>query len=192
MRFVYLDEKILLLLSKVIDSYKTEPGLAIGLPLGNLTSQLFSNIYLNQFDQFVKHKLKIRYFIRYADDFVILLGGKKEFSDLLPLLENFLSGELKLCLHPDKIFMKTISSEVDFLGWTLFSNYRTVRTVTKQRMFRQIKENLSLLSFRSYLGLLSHGNTYRTRQEPLNDYWLWSDKTIASLSTSSKSLNQVQ
>ncbi|MFH1252802.1 MAG: reverse transcriptase/maturase family protein [Candidatus Uhrbacteria bacterium] len=167
------DEKILFLLLNVIDSYETEPGTAVGLPLGNLTSQLFSNSYLNRFDQFVKHQLKAKYFIRYADDFVILSDKKKELFGLLPLLEDFLSRELKLHLHPDKIFIKTISSGVDFLGWTLFSNHRIIRAITKQRMFRRIKENPSPPSLQSYLGLLSHGNTYKIRQKLLNDYWLW-------------------
>ncbi|MFH1088976.1 MAG: reverse transcriptase/maturase family protein [Candidatus Uhrbacteria bacterium] len=174
------DKKILFLLSNIIDSYETELGSSVGLPLGNLTSQLFSNIYLNRFDQFVKHQLKEGYFIRYADDFVILSDNKEKLINLLPLLENFLGGELKLHLHPDKIFLKTISSGVDFLGWTLFSDYRTIRAVTKQRMFRRIQDNSSPASLQSYLGLLSHGNTYKIRQKLLNDYWLWGDEMIDS------------
>jgi len=168
-----LDEKIIALLSNVIDSYKTEPDIAVGLPLGNLTSQLFSNIYLNRFDQFVKHRLKEKYYIRYADDFVILSENKIYLQKLIKSLADFLNSELKLVLHPDKIFIKTIGSGVDFLGWTLFPDYRTIRMVTKQRMFRQIKDSPLPLSFWSYLGLLSHGNTYKTRQKLLNDYWLW-------------------
>ncbi len=169
------DEKILALLSNVIDSYKTEPDTAVGLPLGNLTSQLFSNIYLNRFDQFVKHRLKEKYFIRYADDFVILSENKIDLQKLIKPLADFLNSELRLVLHPDKIFIKTIGSGVDFLGWNLFPEYRTLRQTTEKRMFGKIKENPSPLSLKSYLGLLSHGNTYKTRQKLLNDYWLWSE-----------------
>lgn len=170
------DNKIILLLSNIINSYETEIGTAVGLPLGNLTSQLFANVYLNKLDQFVKHKLKTKYYIRYADDFVILSEDKSSLQQLIKPLADFLNLELKLVLHPDKIFIRTIGQGIDFLGWLLFPNHRTIRTVTKNRMFRQIEENPSLLSLQSYLGLLSYGNTYKVRQRLLNDYWLWYEK----------------
>ncbi|HBR80124.1 TPA: hypothetical protein DEA21_00510 [Candidatus Uhrbacteria bacterium] len=103
------DEKILVLLSNIIDSYETEPSMAVGLPLGNLTSQLFANVYLNRFDQFVKHRLKAKYYIRYADDFVILSENKKDLQELIKPLSDFLSSELKLILHPNKIFIPAIN-----------------------------------------------------------------------------------
>ncbi|HBR80125.1 TPA: hypothetical protein DEA21_00515 [Candidatus Uhrbacteria bacterium] len=71
---------------------------------------------------------------------------------------------------------KTIGQGVDFLGWTLFPDYRTIRASTKRRAFKRIKKSSDLLSLQSYLGLLGHGNTYKVRQELLNDYWLWSEK----------------
>jgi len=70
------DPDTLWLLGEVIDSFQTENGLTLGLPLGNLTSQLLVNVYMNEFDQFAKHVLKIKYYIRYADDFVILSTDK--------------------------------------------------------------------------------------------------------------------
>ena len=91
------------------------------MPLGNLTSQFFANIYLNEFDQFVKHNLKVKYYIRYADDFVILSEDKKYLEDLILKINNFLKNSLKLQMHPDKVFIKTLSSGVDFLGWVNFS-----------------------------------------------------------------------
>ncbi|MDD4412415.1 MAG: RNA-directed DNA polymerase [Patescibacteria group bacterium] len=87
-----------------------------GLPLGNLTSQLFSNIYLNEFDHFVKQKFKIKYYIRYADDFVIFNSDRDYLVKLIPLLSNFLIQKLKLTLHPQKLFIKTLVSGIDFLG----------------------------------------------------------------------------
>ena len=153
------DKNIIWILKKIIGSfYSTREG--IGLPLGNLTSQLLVNIYMNEFDQFVKHRIKAKYYIRYADDFVILSEDKKELEDMLPRITDFLLRRLKLHLHPNKISITTVASGVDFLGWVHFPDHRVLRTVTKRRMFRNIKiKNGKPETLRSYLGLLKHGNT---------------------------------
>ncbi|MGH8916864.1 MAG: reverse transcriptase domain-containing protein, partial [Actinomycetes bacterium] len=78
------DSDILWLLSQIIDSFQSDRGKGSGIPLGNLTSQVFANIYMNELDQFVKHTLKIKYYIRYADDFVLLSNNK---DDLLKLID---------------------------------------------------------------------------------------------------------
>ncbi|MFA6571983.1 MAG: reverse transcriptase/maturase family protein [Bacteroidota bacterium] len=135
-----------------------------GLPLGNLTSQLLVNIYMNEFDQYVKHKLKVEYYIRYADDFVILSESKEYLENILEQMKEFLENKLKLNMHPDKVFIKTIVSGVDFLGWVHFPKHRVLRTATKRRMFRNIRENQKLNTVQSYLGMLSHGNTYKLRE----------------------------
>ena len=152
------DKDILWLLERVIDSFHTKEN--IGLPLGNLTSQLLVNIYMNKFDQFIKHILKIKYYIRYADDFVIFSQDKDYLLELVPKIALFLDKELKLTLHPDKVFIKTLASGVDFLGWVHFQDHRVIRTVTKKRMFRNIKvKEGKFETVQSYLGLLKHGNT---------------------------------
>lgn len=152
------DEETIMLLNKIITSFSsTEIGK--GLPLGNLTSQLLVNVYMNEFDQFVKHILKEKYYIRYADDFVILSSNKSELENLIPKIQEFLQTELKLSLHPDKLFIKTFSSGVDFLGWVHFPNHRVIRTVTKRRMLKKLAKNPSEASRASYLGMLKHGNT---------------------------------
>ncbi len=138
----------------------------IGLPLGNLTSQLLVNIYMNQFDQFMKHRLKARYYIRYADDFVILSSDCKELEQLLPLIRQFLLERLKLSLHPDKVSIKTFASGVDFLGWVHFSDHRVLRTSTRRRMMKRISEENRM----SYLGLLKHGNTF-TLEQCIGEYF---------------------
>lgn len=135
------------------------------LPLGNLTSQLFVNIYMNEFDKFVKHKLKAKYFIRYADDFVIFSENLGWLESLVPVIRTFLQDELKLELHPNKVFIKTLASGVDFLGWIHFPNHRVLRTSTKRRMIRRMRANQNLQTLNSYLGLLKHGNTYKLRRE---------------------------
>jgi len=153
------DENVLWLISQVIDSFNP------GLPLGNLTSQLLVNIYMNDFDHFVKRKLKINFYIRYADDFVILHNDKKYLEEILPKIYEFLEKKLKLQIHPDKVFIKTIWSGVDFLGWVNFPHYRVLRTSTKKRVFRKVENNPAEAIKQSYLGLLSHGNTYKLKQK---------------------------
>lgn len=153
------------LLEEVIDSFHTEKNNNVGLPLGNLTSQLFINIYMNEFDQFVKRKLKVRYFIRYADDFVILNRDKSYLIDLIPQISKFLEKELRLSLHENKVFIKTLSSGIDFLGWVHFPNHRILRTATKRRMFRKLKQKHTKEVIASYIGLLKHGNTYKLMEE---------------------------
>ena len=155
------DKKILWLLRKVIISFNTKSG--IGLPLGNLTSQLFVNIYMNEFDRFMKHKLKVKYYIRYADDFVIFSGNKEWLEKQTRSISEFLCKELELNLHPDKIFIKTLSSGVDFLGWVNFFNHRVLRTTTKRKMIKRIRENSVLETLNSYLGLLKHGNSNKLK-----------------------------
>ncbi len=158
------DPDILWLISEIIGSFQsTKEG--IGLPLGNLTSQLFVNVYMNRSDQFVKHGLKAKYYIRYADDFVFLDTDKDRLMDMLPKIGDFLSGELKLSLHPNKVSIQTLASGVDFLGWVHFPDHRVLRTVTKKRMFRTIQESGGKMeTVQSYLGLLGYGNARKLRQ----------------------------
>ena len=156
------DPDILWLLERIIGSFQsTAPN--IGLPLGNLTSQLFVNIYMNEFDQFMKHKLKAKYYIRYADDFVILSHDRGWLEELLPKIGDFLQERLKLDLHPNKVSISTLASGVDFLGWVHFPNHRVLRTVTKRRMLKKLQDNPSPETTASYLGLLGHGNTNKIK-----------------------------
>jgi len=159
------DDKILFLLWVIIDSFSVRVG--TGLPLGNLTSQLFVNIYMNEFDQFMKHKLKAKYYIRYADDFVVMSDDKSWLQELLPKIGDFLGERLKLELHPDKVFIKILASGVDFLGWVHFPDHRVLRTTTKKRMFKRIKAKQDISTTQSYLGLISHGNTEKLKSEIL-------------------------
>jgi RNA-directed DNA polymerase len=125
-----------------------------GLPLGNLTSQLFANIYLNELDQFVKHGLKAKRYIRYADDFALLSTQYEELEGSLISIKEFLEERLDLRLHPNKVSIGTVASGVDFLGWVHFPDHRVLRTATKKRMFRKLDEK----NIFSYLGLLGAGN----------------------------------
>ncbi len=161
----YITNKdILNLISKIVMSFhSTEKGL--GLPLGNLTSQLFVNIYMNEFDQFMKHKVKAKYYIRYADDFVIFSNDRKRLEEVISLMTDFLSKKLSLRLHPDKVSINTVYSGIDYLGWIHFSDHLIVRTKTKQRMLRNIElKEGRVETVQSYLGLIGHGNSQKLKK----------------------------
>jgi len=153
------DQDILWLLGKIIDSFSTRPN--VGLPLGNLTSQLLVNIYMNEFDQWMKHHMKAKCYIRYADDFVILSHDKAWLEELLPKIGEFLEETLHLQLHPDKVFIKTFASGVDFLGYVLKPNGTIIRTTTKRRILMKVNAN----NLPSYLGVCSHANSHKLQTE---------------------------
>ncbi len=167
------DQKIINLLHIILSSFQTEGTPGVGLPLGNLTSQLLANIYMNEFDQWVKHQLKPPAYVRYADDFVFLSTDKQWLEILIPRLENWLAEKLHLTLHPHKVFLKTLASGVDFLGWVHFPRHRVMRTRTKKRMLARIKFSPTKETLQSYLGLLSHGNTRTLQKQIIGDHWLW-------------------
>ncbi len=176
----YIEDKdILWLLSQIIDSFNSKRGIGVGLPLGNLTSQLFVNIYLNELDQFIKHKLKAKYYIRYCDDFMILGENKEYLTKLIPLINNFLKEKLNLTLHSDKVIIKKYHQGIDFLGYVALPHYRVLRTKTKTRIFKKIRKKQQDLqkhliseesfnqSLQSYFGILKHCNGYKIKKRIL-------------------------
>ena len=169
------DEDLLWLLGSVIGSYHSEGRGGVGLPLGNLTSQLLSNVYMNAFDQWAKHRLKARRYVRYADDFVIFGRDRQELCSLVDPIRAFLFRELGLTLHSRKIVVKTLYSGMDFLGWVNFPYHRVLRRKTKERMLKKMADNPRSEAFQSYLGLLKHGNAHKAERELRNLYWLLSD-----------------
>lgn len=157
------DKDILWLLREVVSSFSGSRQ-GISLPLGNLTSQLLVNIYMNQFDKFVKHRLKAKQYIRYADDFILLADDRVLLECYKPCIQRFLAEKLKLDLHPGKVFIRTLASGVDFLGWVYFPDHRVLRTATRRRMFKRLDEKSAPGAVASYLSFLKHGNTYNMRQ----------------------------
>ncbi len=162
----HIDDKgILMLLFNIIDSFHTKDTPYKGLPLGNLTSQLLVNIYMNEFDQYVKHILKIQYYIRYADDFAVLSQDKQYLEDILASIAEYLTQRLKLELHPKKVSIATYSSGIDFLGFVHFPYHKTLRTVTKNRMLQNLARNTNPETKASYLGMLKWGNTWKIQKD---------------------------
>jgi retron-type reverse transcriptase len=154
----HIDHDTLWLLKRILESFSSTAS-GKGLPLGNLTSQLLVNVYMNEFDQFAKRVLKAKYYIRYADDFVFLSDNRTWLEDLIMPIESFLETELKLSLHPDKVSIKTFGSGIDFLGWVHFPDHRVLRTTTKRRMLKRIRGLPPESTVNSYRGMLKHGNS---------------------------------
>ncbi|MDP3771719.1 MAG: reverse transcriptase/maturase family protein [bacterium] len=150
---VVLDVRVLALLDTIIDS-------ASGLPLGNLTSQLFANVYLHELDRFVKHGLRERWYLRYCDDFTIVHAERTHLVRLISKIETFLHDALRLRLHPRKVTVRTWGQGIDFLGYVLLPQATVVRTTTKRRMLRALSpENAA-----SYFGICAHAATHRLQQ----------------------------
>ena len=181
------DHRVLRLLQCIIASFPSNDGVVAvrGIPIGNLTSQLFANVYMNEFDQFVKHELRIKQYIRYTDDFIVVSDDKNLLQDLLLPIREFLHQKLSLELHPHKVTVRKYSQGIDFLGYVLRPHHRVLRTITKRRMFRKLHEKVLACakgskteescehSLQSYLGVLSHADSYRLSQELKNRYWMW-------------------
>lgn len=127
-----------------------------GIPLGNLTSQLFANVYLHEFDRYVKHELRVRHYLRYCDDFVILTPLRSEAFDLAERIGAFLNNRLKMQLHPNKVTVRTWEQGIDFLGYVLLPHATVIRTKTINRMLKRVNEN----NLTSYLGVCSHADTF--------------------------------
>ncbi|MEI6396724.1 MAG: reverse transcriptase/maturase family protein [Candidatus Taylorbacteria bacterium] len=159
-----VDLDVIWLIQNVVQSFKGVAPVK-GLPLGNLTSQLLVNIYMNKFDHFMKQAIRAEYYIRYADDFVIMNTDKDWLVGIVPMIQKFLADDLALQLHPKKLSITTLASGIDFLGWVHFPDHKTLRTTTKKRMLNRLEENPKKPEIvQSYLGLLSHGNTQKLKR----------------------------
>ena len=156
------DSDIILLIEKIILSFNNDCG-GKGLPLGNITSQFFANVYLHEFDIYAKQELRIKYYLRYADDFAILADDRQYLEILLSGINAFLNEKLRLKLHQNTI-IKTYASGVDFLGWMHFPYYRQIRTTTKRRIVHCFKDYCDPQVLNSYRGLLKYGNTYKLQK----------------------------
>lgn len=180
------DQELMNLLTEVVESFTSSRSTLFercGLPIGNLTSQLFANVYMDVFDQFMKHELKVKYYARYTDDFVVVSENKEHLLQLLPQMRSFLKEKLKIQIHPKKITITNFGRGIDYLGYVLFPHFTLVRKRTKKRAVRRINEKMLLYkrdktskdkvhaTLMSYLGVLSHANTYRFSEKLKNEYF---------------------
>lgn len=162
-----------------------------GLPIGNLTSQVFANFYLNSFDHYIKHDLGVRFYGRYVDDFILVHEDKALLKSLIPQMERFLQEELELELHPRKQYLQHYRKGIPFLGVILkphciyagrrikgnFYDAITKHNAVVKDHKPTIDEQMAFLcSINSYLGILSHYQTYHLRKGMLKKHlsiWWW-------------------
>ena len=162
-----------------------------GLPIGNLTSQVFANFYMDTFDHYIKHDLGIRYYGRYVDDFVIVHNDKEYLKNLIPKLSEFLQSELQATIHPKKIYLQHYSKGVKFIGAVILPNRIYIANRTKGNFFNAIEKQNQIArnhkptkeqqeafqsSMNSYLGIMSHYKSYKLRKEMIFknlSAWWW-------------------
>ena len=170
------DEDLMRLIGLILANHKTQtPGK--GMPLGNLTSQFFANVYLAEFDYFVKHELKAKYYIRYVDDFVILHRSEEQLADWQGKINRFLAEKLKIELHPDKTKIIPLHNSVPLVGFRVFYACKLLKKSNLRKMQRRlfgfrtrftrgkVTSSHILLSMAGWEGYAKMGNTYHLRQQ---------------------------
>ena len=170
------DKETILLIKKILSNVAIlgggEDQQFKGMPLGNLTSQFFANVYLNKLDYFVKHKLRTKYYVRYVDDFVILHSSKSQLEVWKQEISNFLNKELKLELHPEKSRIISLLRGVDFVGFRNSVSFRLLRkrNIRKIRIkiiqFKKGETEFTALfdSFQGWQAYAKWANTYNLRE----------------------------
>jgi len=177
------DKNILALIFIIIDSNHSSISNNKGIPIGNLSSQLFANIYLNELDQFVKHKLKIKHYFRYVDDFLVFSNSKKQLNKYTYDILYFLKCRLKLKLPNKKTNISLTKNGVDFVGYRIFIKYVKVRKTSLIRFAKKTKNKIYLFnknkitnvqlesSICSFLGFCKHCDSFIILSKIFNKYF---------------------
>lgn len=132
------DADVLWLIKVILENHKTEVK-GKGMPIGNLTSQFFANVYLNELDRFVKHGLRARNYLRYVDDFIILNRDKNLLESWKCQIDKFLRENLKIELHPEKSRIISLSGGVTILGFRIFRHHRLLKKSNSRRIWKRIE-----------------------------------------------------
>jgi len=169
------DGKIIWLTRKILNNFNTFTK-GKGMPLGNYTSQFFANVYLNELDYFIKHELKVKYYIRYVDDFVILHRSRKRLEHLREKIIDFLK-EIKLNLHQQKSEIIPLQKGITFLGYRIFYHYKLLRKRNRSHFLRKFEKRLQLYkeglisdkqlieNLQGWFGYAQWADTYSFRKE---------------------------
>ncbi|MBI3035680.1 group II intron reverse transcriptase domain-containing protein [Candidatus Woesearchaeota archaeon] len=169
------DEIIIRLIKTILQNYKIGRRGNLGMPLGNLTSQFFANVYLNELDQFIKNELKVEYYIRYVDDFVILHENHKNLEKYKEATNKFLTQNLKIELHPEKSKIIRLDRGINLLGYRVFYYYKLLRKSNIRKFEKKFNQKMELYrngeiiyediinSLRGWLGYAMWANTYKLR-----------------------------
>jgi len=191
------DKQLIALLVKIIECENQKFGLPagvnpdecpeekwlddVGMPIGNLTSQMFANLYLNELDQYVKHELKLHYYIRYMDDIIILHPDKKYLAGVRDYIDVFITDNLRLQLN-NKTAIRPVSLGIDFVGFKVWATHRKLKKKTAMKIKNRIPQLIKAVecgkitpnsmnrSIASYKGILKHCNSFGFRKT-LNAYF---------------------
>ncbi|MCD4760112.1 reverse transcriptase/maturase family protein [archaeon] len=170
------DNKVIWLIKQILDNFDAKIK-GKGVPLGNLTSQFFANVYLNELDYFIKHNLKAKYYIRYVDDFVILHEDKEILEKYKIKIEKYLKT-LKIELHPDKSDIKSLKNGITFLGYRIYGKHRLLRKSNLRKFQREFDEMLAMgvivpftiaKSLQGWFGYAQWANTYKLRKRMVKE-----------------------
>ncbi len=169
------DNKVIWLIKQILNNFNTKIK-GKGMPLGNLTSQFLANVYLNELDYFIKHKLKAKYYIRYVDDFVLFNNSCSVLKNYKRQINLFLKERLNLELHQDKSKIKKLSSGISFLGFRIFYYHKLLKKVNINRMKNKINKfdeeqldyDVLYLSFEGWITYAKHANTFNLRTKLIN------------------------
>jgi len=167
--------KTIWLVKKILDNYSSNHK--TGMPLGNLTSQFFANVYLNELDYFIKHQLKAKYYLRYVDDFLILHPCKNQLIKWKLAINNFLISNLKINLHPDKSKVTSLTKPISFVGFRIFYHHKLLKKFNRVNINKRLNRFHFLFSrnmldydtiYQSLQGsfaYITHANTYRFKKK---------------------------
>ena len=184
--------KTIWLISNILNNYKSEIKRK-GMPLGNLTSQFFANTYLNELDQFVKHNLKARYYIRYVDDFAILHKYKRPLEKYKKKINDFLKDELLLELHPGKSKIIRLKQGINFLGQRIFYYHKLIRKTNLRKMQRKLDSykreyDMTLIDYdkifeflQGWCAYAKHANTYKLRNNLSKKIELYFPRAVSTI-----------
>lgn len=142
-----------------------------GLPIGNLTSQFFANIYLNELDQYAKHRLKTRYYGRYVDDIVMFGESGKQLRNKLDLLDAYAHDYLNISFHPNKTYVNKVEHGVNFVGYIILPYRQYLRSSIISNLMQKLEDKVFMseadvyASVNSYLGMLRHINGFKARRK---------------------------
>lgn len=196
------DESLLRLIDNVIDNAPEQNSPAVlfpgddlftlmerkrGIPIGNLTSQFFANVYLNELDKYIKHECRVRDYLRYMDDFLLFSDSKEELAEIKKKLERFLEG-LRLELHSRKTQIFPLKNGIKFLGFHIFENKMRLqkenirrfekRMSKRQKQYADYEIDSGAISqgIVAWLGHAGHGDTKRLINKLLYKYSFRRDK----------------
>ena len=149
------------------------------MPLGNLTSQFFANVYLNELDYYIKHRLKARYYIRYVDDFLILHTSRGKLQEWKEKIDTFLREKIKIELHPEKSKIISLGRPIPFMGLKIFYHHKLLKGFNRRNVQKRVhklhqKYEDKVITYdkiyevmQGTLAYMKHANTYRLQMKML-------------------------